>query len=227
MKPLTPRLKSIASFVRSGDRVADIGTDHGYIPAYLIKNGICDSAIATDIGEGPLRNAMKTAMECDISDKISFICTDGLIGIDKDSADTVIIAGMGGETMMNILSSSPWAMEKGRRLILQPQSKIDELCDFLGGKCCLTDAALVYDEGKHYLVMELCGGESDEKISPEKLLLSKHDPLLPDYIDMTLNRLRPAYDGAAGGSNEDRKKLLCEKIRYYETLKGETKKWQM
>ena len=119
---LDKRLLCVASFVRCGSRAADIGTDHAYIPVYLLQNGISPSAIAADLREMPLKNAGKTIAQFSLTDKIQTVLSDGLEKIDKDSCDDIIIAGMGGLLISEILSSVCWVFDKKYRLILQPMS---------------------------------------------------------------------------------------------------------
>jgi tRNA (adenine22-N1)-methyltransferase len=126
---LSERLKTVADFVDEGARVADVGTDHGFIPVFLIQEGITNKVIASDINEGPLDSAVRTAEEYSVSD-IDFRLCDGLNGIKQDEADTVIIAGMGGETIISIINTSGWNWER-KSLILQPMSKQAELIIWL------------------------------------------------------------------------------------------------
>jgi len=221
MVRLSKRLSLVASFVKKGEIVADIGTDHGYIPAYLIENGICEKAYASDIREGPLSNAIETAKRFGVSEKITFVCADGICGIEKGSVDTVIIAGMGGEMIVKILASSPWATEKGMHLILQPQSKMSELFEYLKGKCFLQNAALVVDEGRLYQVLEYFGGEGED-ILPESVYIKNHDPLLERYLDTAIVRLKTANEGLSKSENcGEQIEKNNTLIREYERMKGE------
>lgn len=123
------RLGAVASFVKKGERVADVGTDHGYIPIWLRARGISPRVIASDINKQPLDTARENAARYGI-DGISFSLCDGLYGIDSDSVDTVIIAGMGGETIAKIIECSGWEWT-GKHLLLQPMSKHAELVEWL------------------------------------------------------------------------------------------------
>ena len=126
---LPPRLAAIAALVPDGARLADIGTDHALLPIRLLLDGKIQSAIAADIRPGPLSRAKENACAAMVTNLSCVLC-DGLTGISPDSVDTVVIAGMGGETICTILAAAPWLRE-GRRLILQPQSKAAELADWL------------------------------------------------------------------------------------------------
>ncbi len=120
--PLSARLQACCNYVNSGDRIADVGCDHGYLGIYLLKNGIAQSVIASDINEGPLQSAVRNSEKFGVRDKMTFYLSDGVRNIPRDF-DTLVCAGMGGDTMVSILSSAPWLQSDQYRLILQCQSK--------------------------------------------------------------------------------------------------------
>ncbi len=129
---LDKRLKMAADEVRPGKRIADIGTDHAYLPAYLIENGICPSAIAADIGKGPLENAKKVVSTSPLlNEKIELRLSDGLEKISPDEADDIVIAGMGGILIKDILTKAPWVKDEEKRLILQPMSHAEDVRRYL------------------------------------------------------------------------------------------------
>lgn len=132
MIKLDARLKMAADEVRQGKRVVDIGTDHAYLPAYLIENSICPSAIAADIGKGPLENARKVVgASKDLSEKIELRLSDGLKEIKSHEAEDIVIAGMGGILISEILSAAPWVKDEEKRLILQPMSHAEDVRKYL------------------------------------------------------------------------------------------------
>lgn len=132
MIKLDARLKMAADEVRQGKRVVDIGTDHAYLPAYLIENSICPSAIAADIGKGPLENARKVVgASKDLSEKIELRLSDGLKEIKSHEAEDIVIAGMGGILISEILSAAPWVRDEEKRLILQPMSHAEDVRKYL------------------------------------------------------------------------------------------------
>jgi tRNA (adenine22-N1)-methyltransferase len=108
-----------------------VGTDHGYLPVYLAQSGKARRIMATDIRRAPLERAVTTAADFGLSDRIEFALTDGLDGIDGTQFDTVVIAGMGGETIAGILERAPWTKAVHVRLILQPQTKLGVLRNWL------------------------------------------------------------------------------------------------
>ncbi len=122
---LSERLKAAAQFVSPGQAVADVGTDHAYIPIWLAQTGVTKRIIASDINKGPLENARRTAALYG-AEGIDFRLCEGLSGIRQEEAEAVIIAGMGGETIASIIGASGWDW-RGKTLILQPMTKQAEL----------------------------------------------------------------------------------------------------
>ena len=152
--PLSNRLLACAGFVAKGERVADIGCDHGYLSIYLLKNGIAKSVIASDVAEGPLQSAMRNARKFGVQENITFHLSDGVRNIPRDF-DTLVCAGMGGDTMIHILEAAPWLKNDQYRLILQCQSKTPMLRRFLSENGWRIYEETVLRDGKFlYTVME-------------------------------------------------------------------------
>lgn len=215
-----------------GAKVIDVGTDHGHIPVFLAKNGISNHITATDINIGPLSRARELADEYGVSDKMNFVLTDGLQGANQD-ADTIIIAGMGGETIIGILEAAPWVRENGVKLILQPQSKISELTLWLAeNSYAIVDCELVCEREKYYIIMEVTAGITDVSLASDELyvyglLLDKHDPLLPEYLEILMRRQRHIIESLGNSDNKEQLEhgqLMLSKLTQ---LKGETEKWQL
>ena len=226
---LSKRLQCIADKIEHGAVVADVGTDHGYIPAWLIQQGICSRVIASDIKPGPLQTAIKTAKNARVDDKIDFRLCSGLDAYKEDDFDTAIIAGMGGETVISILDACPWT--KGKKLIIQPQSKLPELRRWMGQNgFAVTDAELVYDTGRIYLVWQVRGGIASENPSEmiDAQLLKKRDPLLGAYLDDLIKRELKILKGMEKGANVSKEELEAQKtaIEELKKLKQETETWQ-
>lgn len=192
---LSERLRTVASFIKPCDTVADVGTDHGYLPVWLLQTHMAQHVFASDIHAGPLDRARRSAAEYSLENKIRFELCDGLQFTGADTADTVVIAGMGGETIVSILAAAPWT-KQGRRLVLQPQSKIEDLTDWLQQNgYALADAKLCLDAGKLYLVLDVRGCVPDTMVAVEDLLLHRRDVLLPQYLAEKSARLRHAIAG--------------------------------
>ena len=124
---LSPRLRAVADLVPPQTRFVDVGTDHAYLPAYLIQKGIIPSAVASDLRKGPLERARQTAERCGVTGRMSFRLGNGLERVQPEEAQTIAIAGMGGETIAAILSAAPWCRLGERTLLLQPMSGLPEL----------------------------------------------------------------------------------------------------
>ncbi len=128
---LDTRLQTVASLVRTGSRVADIGTDHALLPVWLVQNGICPSAIASDIVKGPVAAATKTVSNAGETARIQVRLGDGLSTVSPDEVEDIVIAGMGGETIAAILQAAPWVQQARYRLILQPMTRAEVLRRYL------------------------------------------------------------------------------------------------
>lgn len=128
---LCPRLQMAADFVRAGAAVADIGTDHAYLPAYLIMVGKCRRAVAADVREQPLENARQTIRRYHLEGQITACLSDGLAAIDPCQAEDIVIAGMGGELIAALLARAPWLRDGAKRLILQPMTHAEDVRRFL------------------------------------------------------------------------------------------------
>ena len=125
-RPLCPRLQMVADFVRDGAAVADIGTDHAYLPVALVLSGKCPRAVVSDLREMPLENARQAIRRYHLEDRIVACLSDGLDEIAPDWAQDIIIAGMGGELIAAILARAPWLRNEGKRLILQPMTHAED-----------------------------------------------------------------------------------------------------
>lgn len=147
---LSPRLEKVASLVPKGAKIADVGTDHAYLPIYLIQSGIAQSAVATDIHKGPIEAANSNIKAAGVGGIKTILC-DGLTAVLPHEVDTVIIAGMGGDTIAHVLSEAEWLKSEDKLLILQPMSSADSARVYLAQngykvekEVCVEDAGRVY-----------------------------------------------------------------------------------
>ena len=204
--PLSTRLEACCRFVKQGDRVADIGCDHGYLGIYLLKNGIASSTIEADINEGPLNAALRNAVKFGVKDKMTFYLSDGLQRIPRDF-DCMVCAGMGADTMMSIIHhAAHWLKDPKYRLVLQCQSKRPELRQWLYDEGFRINRETLAKDGKFvYSIMEVVydpGHGIDPAqtyITPQ--LLEDNHPLLPEYyervksgVELTIFGLKRAND---------------------------------
>lgn len=171
---LSKRLQTIADFIKKDEVVADIGTDHAHIPIYLIKNNIISKAYACDINKGPLEKAKENINYYGVKN-IELRLSNGLEKLKSDEADTVIIAGMGGELIIDILEKGRRFFESKRKFILSPHTKIDEVRKFLlSNGFEITKEDMCIDEGKFYTVIEVKYTENKEMYSETELLYGKY-----------------------------------------------------
>lgn len=137
--------------VRRNDKIVDIGTDHAYLPAYLILSGKVLSVLACDIGENPLENARKTVELYSLDDKIELRISDGLKSVNPNEAEEIVICGMGGTLISEILSAASWIKRDGMHLILQPMTHSEEVRMYLSENGFFIDAEChVIEKGRAY-----------------------------------------------------------------------------
>ena len=153
---LGPRLKTVANLVRKESRVADIGTDHAYLVAHLLKKEICTYGYACDINQNPLRKAFDTIKGHQLEDRAELVLCDGLEGLKKDLVDDIVIAGMGGETIISILENCSWSADDSKHYVLQPMTKASLLRRFLYENGFeIQDEVAVLDSSHVYTVMSV------------------------------------------------------------------------
>ena len=152
---LTARLQSVADQVPQGAAFADIGTDHAYLPVWLLLNGRIRHAIAADLREGPLNSARETAEQYGVSHQVSFRLCIGLADISADEVDTIVIAGMGGDLIADIITAAPWVKNKRYELILQPMTSVEDLRQYLcDNGFMITEERAVSSQGRIYTVIK-------------------------------------------------------------------------
>lgn len=205
---LSPRLRAIAEQVPQGACLADVGTDHGYLPVWLLRSGRIDSAIAADLREGPLNRSRETAQRFGVTDQISFRLCDGLSAIRPEEADTVTIAGMGGETIVSILEAAPWTKE-GTLLLLQPMTGFAELRLWLQERGYqITGERIVCEGKKLYSILTVKGGEMPP-MSPAELWAGRQNggPLRLEYLAMIRKKVEKALCGQQAAQVPDQSRV--------------------
>ena len=189
---LTARLRKIMEQVPQGARLADIGTDHALIPAALLRRGRISSAIASDIRSGPLESASRTAKQFHLEDRISLRLGAGLEKVSPEEADTIIIAGMGGETIAQILTDDAWALRGEHLLLLQPMTAKAELRQYLAAHGAAIEKEVLCEEGQRmYTILCVRGGGEPVNKSLSACCISDamlSDPLAGKYIHKLLTR---------------------------------------
>lgn len=150
---LSPRLLALAHQVPQGARFADVGTDHGRLPVWLLEHGTIERAVVTDLREGPLQHARQTAQRHGLTESISFRLGDGLRPLGRGEVDHCAIAGMGGETIVNILRAAPWVKDAACRFLLQPMSAIPDLRAWLWRNGFRIEREELIEEGETIYVL--------------------------------------------------------------------------
>lgn len=200
---LQPRLHMLARLVPEGCRLTDVGTDHGYLPVALLQQGRIAAAIASDIGAEPLEHARRTAMQYGV-DGMDFRLCAGLSGVAPEETDVIVIAGMGGETIISILQDAPWTADGQHRLLLQPMTKAAALRHWLvDNGYTFTDEHLVEDKGRIYPILCVKGGVFRPLTEAEALcgVLLADDPLYAAYLTEHITKLRRSAEGLRRSSD--------------------------
>lgn len=198
--------------VQSGSRVADIGTDHGYLGIYLLQSGAARHVIACDLRKDPLENARRNAKLFGVDGEMEFRLSDGLEKILPDEVDTVVMAGMGGDLIQKILSQCPWRKREGLQFILQPQSAGNVLRRWLCEDGFEIQREEPVQDGHFlYTVMELRQGEPSpltpgtEYASPA--LLASKSPLVGTYLARVENALQETVRGLTNAEKQRPERL--------------------
>lgn len=205
---LDARLSAVASLVRKGSKVADIGTDHGYLLTWLIENGVSPCGIAADINKGPLENAKRTVIDAGIYDKVELILSDGLKNVPEGSCDDIVIAGMGGNLIADILSSCPWICNKDLHIVAQPMSHGEVLREFYvkNGFEILEEKTATDGKRLYCIISAAYTGIKAER-DPSYIYLGRltenKDEITKKYIDKILTALEKKHSALKNAGKED------------------------
>ena len=193
---LSARLEAVAKMVTKGNRVCDVGCDHGYISIYLVKNGISPYVYAMDVNKGPLERAEEHIVMYGLEDKIETILSDGLVALGERKSDTLICAGMGGRLVVKILTEGMEKVKKMQEIILQPQSELHLVREYLRQQGFYIDKEdMVFEDGKYYPMMHiLVHSDKKNEDSPVEdkfgpVLLREKHPVLREFLEYTKNTL--------------------------------------
>ena len=220
---ISKRLRTVASFVSEGNSIADIGTDHAYVPIFLAKEGKITKALAMDIKKGPLERAKTHIQKQGLS--------DGLSAFQKGEAETIIISGMGGALIQKILEEGKEVLCEAKEFILSPQSEIQDFRHFLQNSGYeIRKETMLKEDGKYYTVIKAAFGKMNYTKEIEfaygKLLLKERNHVLREYLKKEEQVCKKIVEQlTAVGSKEQEKRrnellhreeLLQEAQRYYE-----------
>lgn len=221
---LTPRLQAVAQRVPAGARLVDVGTDHAYLPAWLLLQERIPFALCTDLRPGPLERARETVESWDVAQRAQLRLCDGLVGVTPQEVDCVVIAGMGGETILSILAAAPWVREK--TCIVQPMSSLSDLRAGLESLGLHVARETLVQEGETlYVVMDLAPG-AEGPLTPAQAQVGRAenhrgDPLWPEYLARETQRLGRALAGLERSqkpADEPRRQALKETLDELEKM---------
>lgn len=205
---MSKRLECIASKVRKGIGVADVGTDHAYIPLLLLEHGYMGNIVATDIHEGPLNKARQNLCEHDAESRVRLYLCDGLELCPQELVDDIIIAGMGGDVISSILDRTPWCLREDVQLILQPVTKPEILRYWLiNNGFAITDEAILKENNTIYQIITAKPGKSrtysDSELFTGRFDMISNDPLFKEHIDSHIKRFKKATESLSTAKRED------------------------
>lgn len=218
---LSKRLSAVAGLVTPGSRLVDVGTDHGYIPIYLVSREIVPAAIAMDINRGPLERAREHIAENNLEELIETRLSDGVSALRAGEADSMIIAGMGGGLVVKIMSEGQKVLSGMREFVLQPQSELEMVRRFLQDAGYeIIEEDMILEEGKFYPVMKVAHGKMDYAkrifFKYGKLLLENRNPVLGEYLKKEYRaclKIRAALSLKNTENTERRLQEIEEEIR--------------
>ena len=203
---LTPRLSAAASLIKGGGIVADIGTDHGYLPVYLIQSGKIEGAIAADIGKKPLENAARAVAQYGLSDKIALRLSDGLNAFTQNEVNEIVFAGMGGTLIAEKLKETHWVKNKDLHFVFQPQSRAEDLREFLFANGFEIGTEIATHEGdRFYIALDAVYTGAACEFTQADCFVGKL-PRTADakaHIQKQVNRLQKRYDATKVIGKED------------------------
>lgn len=208
--------------MKKGSRVADVGTDHGYLPIYLLQKDIASSVLACDLREQPLASAKANAERFGITKRIAFRLSDGLSSVAPDEFDTLVCAGMGGDLIEMILRDAPYLRSGDYTLILQPQSACPALRSYLVSNGFAVREEKLLKEGRFFYTVMRCEKGESAPLSPGQQYLppwlEKND-LLPDFAARQEQLLKITVEGLRSAEHQ-----RPEKLSYFETAFSEVRK---
>ena len=228
---LTPRLRAAAELVPEGARLADVGTDHGYLPAWLLLEGRIPRAIAADLRPGPLDRARQTAEKYGLTGRMDFRLCDGLSGVAPEEVDAVVIAGMGGETIAAILEAAPWTATGERLLVLQPMSAQPYLRQWLQAHGYAIGREVLAREGETLYTIFLVRPGPMPPLAPAEAWAGRQsrgesDPLRGAYLDKLIRRAEKAAAGLGRSTRPSDAPRLAEVAQVLAGLRDMKEEWQ-
>lgn len=206
---LSKRLTVVAGQITRGNTVADIGTDHGYIPIYMTLNDFSPKAYAMDVNEGPLMRASENIRKYNVEGKVVTRLSDGLKGLMPGEANSIVIAGMGGLLTIRILSDGIDVAESADELILSPHSDVHLVREYLADNGYkIINEEMVLEDGKFYFILKVVKGAMELKDDVEKFfgryLIERKDSTMGAYLEKEEAKRLSILDKMAASDNKER-----------------------
>lgn len=224
--PISQRLLACAQLAAPGGRLADVGTDHGYLGIFLLRQGLADHILAADLRPQPLERAKANFQAFGLEDRVDFYLSDGLAAL-PHTLDTVVCAGMGADTIVSILSAAPWLREAGVRLVLQPQSGGSDLRQYLAAAGWSIKRELLCRDGRFYYTVLRAVPGVPYSLTPGEAFLSpalraEGGTLLGPYCDRCIRILRDALAGLRSANRA----VDPAQIEYFSAALAELTQWR-
>lgn len=211
---LDPRLSAVASLVQPGNKLLDVGTDHAFLPCFLVQRGVCPCAAAGDLRPGPLENAKSTVAACSLEDRIETLLSDGLDSFPPQTDCTVVLAGMGGLLIAELLGRTPWVRDRSVQIVAQPMSHAEDVRRFFFQNGFALEKEVCAADGKHvYCAMaaRFSGKPTEETpaLPYGGLLFGQSDPTAKRFLQTQFDRLKKRRDALerAGTDKEEAARL--------------------
>lgn len=214
---LDKRLLTAVSLVRKDSHTVDVGTDHGYLPVYLYQNDITQNVTACDINTKPLESAQKTIESKGLTGKINLILSDGLEGVRSDLAEDIVICGMGGELILDIMLSCEYAKEEGRRFILQPMTNVELLRRELyqNGFEIISETPVI-DKPHYYTIMHVKYSGLEQEVTEVFASIGKisesESSCKEEYLEHIIAKYTKVVNGLKKSTNPDDTQRYHQKL---------------
>lgn len=215
---LSKRLQAVADMLSKGKVVADIGTDHGYIPIHLIQSNKCEKVYAMDINKGPYEKAKLHIAGNGLSSQITTRLSDGMKALNQGEVNAIIIAGMGGGLVIKILEQDKRLWDEIDEFVLQPQSELHKVREYLQeNKFKIVEENMIYEDGKYYPMLKVEKGTDSAYTNSElmygKLLIRERNPILSEFLEKEIQVKKSILDKL---SNQRMAMIREEKINQKE-----------
>ena len=218
---LSNRLEKISNMITEVESVVDVGTDHAYVPIYLVNNNIIKRAIASDINKGPVKKAEDNVSRYNLQSKIECRLGGGLTTIKPYEVEAGIIAGMGGNLIRDIIEERMNVFKSLKYLIVQPVQNPEVLREYIyNNEIEIVDEAVIKEDNKFYEILKIRYSGEEQKIDPiyyeiSKILVERKDPTMKEYLEFKLRK----YNSICSTLTQNTESAIKRKKELYENIK--------